>query len=359
MQAAEPTPTTAPQPTSRRRIGPAAALELHAGIGAFAGLVCTLLWGLTDSPSFWPLWVWFAIVLSLALHAGCWLGWTWWRRARDRRHGLIAAHAAVSLTAIAILLLVWVASGPGGEFWPLIPVACLGGLLAGHALGGALWVRFDARAREETLTTRVDELTRSRRGVVEAQAEELRRVERDLHDGAQSRLVALTMQLGLAEAELSDRPEAAAKVRAAREEAGAAIAELRDLARGIAPPVLADRGLAAAVESLADRASGPVTVEAAGLDRRPPPVVESAAYFVVAEALTNVAKHAPGAAVAVTLSLDGAGLRVAVRDDGPGGADPHGSGIAGLLGRVEALDGRLGVSSPPGAGTTIEAELPC
>jgi len=357
MEAAETTPTEAPP--ARRRVGPAAALELHAGLGALAGLVCTLLWGVTDSASFWPLWVWFGIVLSLALHAGCWLAWGWWRGARDRRRGAVAAHAAVSLTVVAVLAIVWVASGPGGEFWPLIPIACLVGLLAGHATLGELWVRFDGRAREHALTDRVDELTRSRRGVVEAQAEELRRVERDLHDGAQSRLVALTMQLGLAEAELADRPEAAAKVRAARAEAGAAIAELRDLARGISPPVLADRGLAAAAQSLADRSPGPVEVDASGLDRRPPPIVESAAYFVVAEALTNAAKHAPGAAVTVTLAVDGETLRVAIRDDGPGGADPAGSGLTGLRGRVEALDGALRIDSPPGAGTAIEAGLPC
>ncbi len=147
-------------------------------------------------------------------------------------------------------------------------------------------------ARERELTERVETLTETRRGALDVQAAELRRIERDLHDGAQARLVALSMQLGRAEEGLADRPEIAALVRQARAEATAANAELRDLARGIAPPVLADRGLAAAAEALGNRAPVPVTVDAA-LGRRPAPVVESAAYFVVAESLTNVAKHAP------------------------------------------------------------------
>ena len=143
---------------------------------------------------------------------------------------------------------------------------------------------------------RVDELTRTRSGALDVQASELRRIERDLHDGAQARLVALSMQLGRAEERLADHPESAALVRQAREEATAAIAELRDLARGIAPPVLADRGLVAAgrvARQPLDRESSRWPGE---LDRRPPPVVETAAYFVVAESLTNVVKHAPGAA---------------------------------------------------------------
>jgi signal transduction histidine kinase len=204
----------------------------------------------------------------------------------------------------------------------------------------------------------VDELTRTRRGALDVQASELRRIERDLHDGAQARLVALSMQLGRAEARLADRPEEAELLRQARAEAGAAIAELRDLARGIAPPVLADRGLGAAVEALGRRAAIPVELELT-IDRRPLPVLETAAYFVVAEALTNVAKHAPGATARVRVALDDQRLLVSVADDGPGGADSNGGGLTGLRGRVEALDGELHVVSEPGAGTTISAELPC
>ena len=194
--------------------------------------------------------------------------------------------------------------------------------------------------------------------MLDVQASELRRIERDLHDGAQARLVALSMQLGRAEERLADRPETAALVRQAREEATAAIAELRDLARGIAPPVLADRGLEAAVRSLAARSTAAVEVTA-DLPGRLPPVVETAAYFVVAESLTNVVKHTPGATARITLHQDGGMLVVEVIDDGPGGADPSGGGLTGLRQRVEALDGRLEVQSVPGEGTVVWAVLPC
>jgi signal transduction histidine kinase len=204
----------------------------------------------------------------------------------------------------------------------------------------------------------VDELTRTRRGALDVQAAELRRIERDLHDGAQARLVALSMQLGRAEARLGGEPEVAELLRAARGEASAAIAELRDLARGIAPPVLADRGLAAAVESLGKRSAIDVETEVR-VARRPPPVVETAAYFVVAEALTNVAKHAEGASAHVQLAeLDG-WLMIDVSDTGPGGAVEDGSGLTGLRHRVEALDGTLTVTSVKDSGTTIHAEFPC
>jgi signal transduction histidine kinase len=214
------------------------------------------------------------------------------------------------------------------------------------------------RPGQRSLELRVDELTRTRSGALNVQASELRRIERDLHDGAQARLVALSMQLGRAEERLADHPDSAALVRRAREEATAAIRELRDLARGIAPPVLADRGLVAAVESLANRSTA--NVEVVGhLDHRLPPVVETAAYFVVAESLTNVVKHAPGASARVTLTVDGAMLVVEVADNGPGGADATASGLHGLKQRVEALDGRLEVHSVAREGTVIWAVLPC
>jgi signal transduction histidine kinase len=168
----------------------------------------------------------------------------------------------------------------------------------------------------------------------------------------------MSMQLGRAEERLGDNPEAAELVRRARGEATAAIRELRDLARGIAPPVLADRGLVAAVEALAGRSAIPVTVEARSPER-PLPVVETAAYFVAAEALTNVAKHAPEASARVTIAQDGDVLRLEIADDGPGGADPAGAGLAGLRGRVEALDGTLTVADRPEGGTIVRAELPC
>jgi signal transduction histidine kinase len=246
-------------------------------------------------------------------------------------------------------VLIWAMSG-GGYFWPIFPFVGLAGALALH--------RAFLRPGQRSLQLRVDELTRTRSGALNVQASELRRIERDLHDGAQARLVALSMQLGRAEERLADHPESAALVRSAREEATAAIRELRDLARGIAPPVLADRGLVAAVQSLASRATA--NVEVVGeIDHRLPPVVETAAYFVVAESLTNVVKHAPGASARVTVSLDGAMLVVEVADNGPGGADPGGSGLTGLKQRVEALDGRLEVHTVANEGTVVWAVLPC
>jgi signal transduction histidine kinase len=212
--------------------------------------------------------------------------------------------------------------------------------------------------RERELTERVEVLTRTRRGALDVQAAELRRIERDLHDGAQARLVALTMKLGRAEGRLEDQPEIAELVRSAREEASAAIGELRDLARGIAPPVLADRGLEAAVDALGRRSAIDVTMSSR-ITRRPPPVVETAAYFVVAESLTNVAKHAPHASAHVTLMEEPGTLVVEISDTGPGGANPDGGGLSGLRQRVQALDGTLAVVSNPGEGTVIRAELPC
>jgi signal transduction histidine kinase len=214
-----------------------------------------------------------------------------------------------------------------------------------------------APTEKARLDLRVRQLTESRDDATEAQAAELRRIERDLHDGAQARLVALSMLMGRAEERLDDDPETAELVRRARAEASAAIGELRDLARGIAPPVLADRGLQAAIEALARRSVIPVTVEAE-LDRRPPPVVETAAYFVAAEAITNVAKHAGGAGAHVRVDGDPDRVVVEVADDGPGGANPAGSGLTGLRHRVEALDGTLDITSGD-RGTMVRAVLPC
>ena len=255
----------------------------------------------------------------------------------------------------AILTFIWVLTGFG--FWLFWPLFGMGAALILNMLVTSWW-RAIHPVRERELTERVDELTRTRRGALDAQAAELRRIERDLHDGAQARLVALSMQVGRAEDRLEEHPEAAELVRNARMEASNAIKELRDLARGIAPPVLADRGLPAAVVSLGERSALPVTVSAR-LNRRLSPVVESAAYFVVAESLTNAAKYGNGAAAKVSLFEESGRLVVEIDDEGPGGADPQGSGLSGLRNRVEALDGILVVVSNPGEGTTVHAELPC
>jgi signal transduction histidine kinase len=210
------------------------------------------------------------------------------------------------------------------------------------------------------LRARVQTLEASRARTVEAAAAERRRIERDLHDGAQQRLVALAMDLGMAREKFADEPEAArALVEEAHQEAKRALAELRDLARGIHPAVLSDRGLDAALSALAARSPVPVEVrvDLGGRLREP---VEAIAYFVAAEALANVAKHAAATAATVRVSRTGDLAVLEVSDDGLGGADPaRGSGLAGLADRVAGIDGRLTVTSPPGGPTVVRAELPC
>jgi signal transduction histidine kinase len=202
-------------------------------------------------------------------------------------------------------------------------------------------------------------LAASRARIVEASYEARRRIERDLHDGAQQRLVSLALDLSLLETDVQRDPEAApAHVAAARAKLDAALRELRELARGIHPAVLSERGLVAALEGLAARSTVPVELEAE-LNGRPPAAVEAAAYFVASEALANVAKYAPASFVAIRLSHGPDQIVLRVSDDGAGGADPDGgSGLRGLRDRVEALGGRLVVDSPPGEGTAVVAELP-
>lgn len=209
----------------------------------------------------------------------------------------------------------------------------------------------------QRLARRAAQLADTRRRVVDAQAAELRRIERDLHDGAQARIVAAGMTLALAQRQLGGQP-AGAEVATARRQLDEALAELRRLVRGIHPPILTDRGLVAALAALAGDAPLPVAIEAGELGPLSP-AVESAAYFVAAEALANVVKHAGASDCAVTIACDGDLLTVEVRDDGRGGADPSGSGVDGLRRRVEALDGTLSVTSPVGGPTVVHAELPC
>ena len=212
----------------------------------------------------------------------------------------------------------------------------------------------------QRLEGRVEELSRTRAAAADAQASELRRIERDLHDGAQARLVAMTMDLGLAQEKLASDPEAARElVGQAQVEARTAIVELRELVAGIYPAVLADRGLDAALSGIAAASPVPVTLDVE-LPERVPPAVEVAAYFVVAETLANVAKHSGATRVTVRLEMLGSTLVVEVSDDGRGGADAAaGTGLKGLADRVAALDGRLRVASPPGGPTLVRAEIPC
>jgi signal transduction histidine kinase len=213
--------------------------------------------------------------------------------------------------------------------------------------------------RRAGMAARIGELETSRARVVDAAETERRRIERDLHDGAQQRLVSLAMELGRARAKFGSDPEAAeAIVGQAHEQAKEALTELRNLVRGVHPPVLSDRGLDAALSGLAALSPVPVTVRV-DLAERPPPPVEAIAYFVVAEALTNVAKHAKASRALVTVSRTGDLLNVAISDDGIGGASLAGRGLSGLAARTAGIDGRLLVTSPDGGPTVIEAVLPC
>jgi signal transduction histidine kinase len=203
------------------------------------------------------------------------------------------------------------------------------------------------------------ELTTSRARIVAAADQARRRIERDLHDGAQQRLVSLALQLRAAQAAVPpELGELGADLARAAAEATGALEEVREIARGIHPAVLAEGGLRLALKALARRSPIPVDLQVHA-DRRLPEPVEVSAYYVIAEALTNAARHARASAVTVTVEVADDVLRVAVRDDGDGGADfARGTGLAGLKDRVEALGGRLFLHSPPGAGTSLRAELP-
>jgi signal transduction histidine kinase len=211
------------------------------------------------------------------------------------------------------------------------------------------------------LAARVSELEVSRERVVDAAEAERRRMERDLHDGAQQRLVALAMDLGRAKAKFADDPDAArVLVGQAHAQAKEALTELRNLVRGVHPPVLTERGLDAALSGLAALCPIPVDVHV-DVPVRPKSAVEAVAYFMVAEALTNVAKHSRASQAKVVVEGHGypGALTVMISDDGIGGADAHGPGLSGLADRVSGVDGRLSVESPSGGPTIIAAELPC
>jgi signal transduction histidine kinase len=214
--------------------------------------------------------------------------------------------------------------------------------------------------RNSELSTRVQKLTATRVEAVDTAARELRRVERDLHDGAQARLVALGISLRATEGLIKTNPDAAlALVIEARHSSARALSELRDLVRGINPPVLAERGLGDAIRALALDAQVATTVEV-DLPGRPPAPVESAVYFAVAEVLANAAKHADAGSVHIRLAHFADMLRIEVSDNGSGGADPDlGTGLRGVERRLGTFDGVLAVSSPPGGPTIIVIEVPC
>jgi signal transduction histidine kinase len=227
------------------------------------------------------------------------------------------------------------------------------------AVGGAAALALENERLDAELRANLKELRASRARIVESADAARRRIERDLHDGAQQQLVALSLTLGMARSRLERDPGAAAELLdSAAADLDAAIRDLRELARGIHPAVLSDRGLGPALEALASRIPLPVEIAALPGERLPEPI-EAAAYFVVAEAITNVARYAGATHAEVRVSRDGDCVVVSVADDGAGGADPAaGSGLRGLADRVAALDGRLEVSSPPGGGTTVRAVIP-
>jgi signal transduction histidine kinase len=213
------------------------------------------------------------------------------------------------------------------------------------------------------LARRVEELKETRADAIAAHEAELRRIERDLHDGAQANLVALSMRIGLAKRAYDRDPDVARRLLDdAQDQAEQALTELRQVVRGIHPPILTDRGLVGAVRALASSSGLAVDVEEGGLDAgtRAPAAVEAAAYFVVAESLTNVAKYSGADRAEVRLARTRRGLTVRVRDEGRGGADESaGSGLLGMRRRVAALDGTFEVTSPAGGPTVIDVELPC
>jgi signal transduction histidine kinase len=297
--------------------------------------------------------------------------------------GVLAAALGLALPLYGVqgmlLIPLWIWLGTGrygyGVNWPIesfrqglssLPQGVIF-LLVGVALAPSVR-RLDAAfdrlllgpTKAAELRLRVDRLTTTRAETVDAQAAELRRIERDLHDGAQARLVSLGMALGLAEEMLDRDPQAARKLLAeARESSGTALVELRHLVRGIHPPVLAERGLDGAVRALAMSLPLPVTVDGA-LDGRLDTPVESAAYFAVAEALTNVTRHSHATSAWISLWWSAGALSIMVGDDGTGGANPSGgTGLHGIERRLAAFDGTMTLTSPPGGPTIVTMELPC
>jgi signal transduction histidine kinase len=288
---------------------------------------------------------------------------------------LLSALISVAFIASPFLVL---AQRPGGPPVTLIGQVATAGQAVPYAIAGVLLLPVVpylitlvagadaavARALlfagpDEDLRAELTEVSRSRARMADAFEAERRRIERDLHDGAQQKLVSLTMQLGLARLGLPPESPAAAAVATAHEQAMQLMAELRELIRGIQPQVLTDLGLPAALDELADRSAIPVTVDA-DLDGRLPGKVENTAYFAVAEALTNIAKHSGATQASVSARVRYRVLTVEITDDGQGGADPGGgSGLTGLADRVAVAGGRMLLSSPPGGPTVLRVEVPC
>lgn len=293
-------------------------------------------------PQSWRDWGYCLLILPLRL-----LTWT-----------LTIAWTALSLALAPLVLLAWAITGRSGlQGLPWVLAITVRGLAAVESSIAWLLLTNESAA----LRARTEALSRSRESAVQAEADTLRRVERDIHDGPQQRLVRLTMDLESAQRRIDEDPATALPLlEGAVLQTKEALAELRALSRGIAPPILNDRGLPAALAAAAARCPIPTTLDIELTDdERLSPSVENAAYFVVAEALTNAAKHSGAHQCTVSVAKVADRLHVQVIDDGRGGAHPgKGHGLAGLSDRLTGVDGRLDVSSPPGHGTTIDAQLP-
>ena len=304
---------------------------------------------------------------------GPWLAAATWRQLGFHLAALVTGLAGGLLVAVCWLGLAlaatYLAVGGVPGVGPVICVAALALLLAAPWVAGQVTRadEFLARTllgpgRREKLTQRVESLARSRADLVAAADSERRRIERDLHDGAQQRLVSLAMNLGMTRERFSEAPEPVRQaIAAAHDEAILALSELREFIRGLHPAVLSDRGLDAALSGLAARAPLPVRLRV-DVARPAAPGVEAVAYFIVSEAIANVVKHAQATRAEVTVTRSGDLLRITVTDDGRGGATPaagDGTGLRGLAQRAAAVDGTLSIDSPPGGPTIITAELPC
>ncbi len=328
--------------------------NVHAAVDGTLVLGLIVIWAVISRGYFWP--VWLALVLGVAVVIHGWFVLLAERPSlvsRFRGSRTLAGAAGVGAAVELFFIAVWAITSRG-YFWPIWPLLAIAIVLVAQTV--AVFISPPGQAE---LAERIETLESSRAGAVDVQETELRRIERDLHDGAQARLVALGMSLGMAEQKLADDPARAGELLAeARAGAEQALRELRDLARGIHPPVLADRGLEAAIAALANSTPMHVTLSV-DVAERPSSAVETAAYFVVAEALANAAKHARAGGLEIRIARAGGALELEVKDDGVGSADPTGDGLRGLRRRVEALDGTFRVTSPPGGPTTIRAELPC
>ncbi|WP_433376962.1 histidine kinase [Actinoplanes sp. CA-142083] len=325
--------------------------KVLAGVAVASCVAVTLVWALTGRGEFWPRWVYFGMVVPVA---GTYVFRRALRSAPPGRRRWLAVDAAFCVTLAAVDLTVYVLSG-GGYFWPMWTILGLSVILGLHA-----WVASRPPGkRERELLARVSTLSRSRSDALDRQAAELKRVERDLHDGAQARMVSLALTLGLAGDLLRRDPDrAAGLLEEARSTARSALDDLRTVMHSIHPPVLADRGLGDAVRALVLDLAVPVAV-AGEPPARLPAATETAAYFAVAECLSNIVKHASATAAAVAFGDDHDALRIAVSDNGKGGADPAGgSGLRGIADRLEAVDGVLEVVSPAGGPTRVTIAIP-